>query len=144
MLDFLLNDQFVISHPPKSTTREYFGLNYLQKIKKKFCNLGKYDFLRTLVKFTAESICYNISTYILASIDEVVLSGGGAHHALLVKDLNENLSNLYFMNKYNISVDNKESFLMAVLGYTCYNHISNNMPSVTGASGDSIYGEIYE
>ena len=38
----------------------------------------------------------------------------------------------------------KESLLMAVLGYTCYNHISNNMPSVTGASGDSIYGEIYE
>ena len=115
-----------------------------EEIKKKFSDLCKYDFLRTLVKFTAESICYNISTYILDSIDEVVLSGGGSHHALLVKDLNENFSNLYFMDKYKISVDNKESFLMAVLCYTCYNRISNNMPSVTGASGHSIYGEIYE
>jgi len=144
MLDFLLNDQFVISSPPKSTTREYFGLNYLKIIKKKFSKLGKYDFLRTLVRFTAQSISYNINTYIFASIEEVVLSGGGAHHALLVKDLNENLSNLYFMDKYKISVDNKESFLMAVLGYTCYNRIPNNMPSVTGASDTAIYGEIYE
>ena len=48
------------------------------------------------------------------------------------------------MDKYKISVDNKEAFLIAVLGYTCYNNIVNNMPSVTGASKDEIYGEIYE
>ena len=47
------------------------------------------------MKFTAQSIIYNINTYLSFSIDEVILSGGGAHHALLVKDLNENLSNLY-------------------------------------------------
>ena len=144
MLDFLLKDNFVRSSPPKSTTREYFGLNYLKKIKNKFSILNKYDFLRTLVRFTAHSIIYNINAYVFANIDEIVLSGGGAHHELLVKDLNENLSNLYFMDKYKISVDNKESFLMAVLGYACYNSITNNMPSVTGASYEDVYGEIYE
>ena len=144
MLDFLLKDEFVLSSPPKSTTREYFGLNYLKIIINKFSKLKKYDFLRTLVKFTAESIIYNINTYLEYDIDEIVVSGGGAHHTLLVKDLNENLSNLSFMDKYKISIDNKESFLMAILGYTCYNHIANNMPSVTGASNEAVYGEIYE
>ena len=73
-----------------------------------------------------------------------MISGGGAHHTLLVKDLNENLSNLCFMDKYKISIDNKESFLMAILGYTCYNKITNNMPSVTGASKYAVYGQKYE
>ena len=77
------------------------------------------------MKFTAESIIYNINTFLEYNIDEIVVSGGGAHHILLVKDLNENLSNLSFMDKYNISIDNKESFLMAILGYTCYNNITN-------------------
>jgi len=144
MLDFLLKDEFVKFSPPKSTTREYFGFNYLNKIKNKFSKLKNYDFLRTLVKFTAQSILYNINTYLIDNIDEIVLSGGGTHHTLLVKDLNENVSNLYFMDKYKISVDNKEAFLMAVLGYSCFNNIPNNMPSVTGASHDAIYGDIYE
>ena len=144
MLEFLLKDEFVLSLPPKSTTREYFGLIYLKKIINKFSKLKNYDFLRTLVKFTAESIIYNINTYFKYNIDEIVISGGGAHHTLLVKDLNENLSNLCFMDKYKISIDNKESFLMAILGYTCYNKITNNMPSVTGASKYAVYGQIYE
>ena len=145
MVNYLLEDKYILLHPPKSTTREYFGYKYLIKIKNKFKYINKYDFLRSLVKFTAESISYNIDHFLEdIKIDEVVISGGGAHHQLLVNDLKENVSNLYLMNKYKISVDNKEAFLIAVLGYTCYNNIVNNMPSVTGASKDEIYGEIYE
>jgi len=145
MLEYLLEDKFVLSYPPKSTTREYFGCKYLSKIKNKFKSIDKYDFLRTLVKFTSEAISHNIYHLLKkVKIDKVVISGGGAHHKLLVNDLKENFSNLYLMNKYKISVDNKEAFLMAVLGYTCYNNIINNMPSVTGAYQDDIYGEIYE
>ena len=33
---------------------------------------------------------------------------------------------------------------MAVMGYTCYNDIPNNMPSVTGVKGEHVYGKIYK
>ena len=145
IVNYLLEDNYIRSKPPKSTTREYFGHKYLIKIKNKFKYINKYDFLRSLVNFTAKSISYNIYHFLKnIKIDEVVISGGGAHHQLLINDLKENVSNLSLMNKYKISVDNKEAFLMAVLGYTCYNNIINNMPSVTGAYQEDIYGEIYE
>ena len=49
-----------------------------------------------------------------------------------------------FINEYNIESDAKESFLMAVMGLTRFKNIDNNMPSVTGASKNACYGEIYE
>ena len=33
---------------------------------------------------------------------------------------------------------------MAVMGYTCYHGITNNVKTVTGANKDAVYGEIYE
>ena len=43
-----------------------------------------------------------------------------------------------------INVDNKESFLMCLLGYNRYNEIFSNVPSVTGAKEEVLCGDIYE
>ena len=43
-----------------------------------------------------------------------------------------------------INKDNKEAFLMCLLGYTAYNRIPNNVSKVTGASKEVVCGEIYE
>ena len=48
------------------------------------------------------------------------------------------------MDYNGLNVDNKESFLMCLLGYTKYFNIPNNMQSVTGANKDIVCGEIYE
>ena len=48
------------------------------------------------------------------------------------------------MNYNGLNIDNKESFLMCLLGYTKYFNIPNNMPSVTGANKNIVCGEIYE
>ena len=145
MLQFLMDNTYIEKNPPKSTTREDFGKKYLFDLIDKFKELDKYNFLRTLVRFTSSCIFLNIKKYIgLNNFDSVVLSGGGAKHQILVKDLKENLSNLQTIDSYNISIDAKEAFLMAVMGYSCYNSIPNNMPSVTGASGEHVYGQIYK
>ena len=56
------------------------------------------------------------------------------------------------LNNYNykklrdihINSDFKESLLMAVMGYTFYFKIPNNMINVTGANKDAVYGVLYE
>ena len=145
LLSTLLEDDFVNLLPPKSTTREYYGFSYLQKIYKKFNYLSNYDILRTLVKFTSEAILKNIKHIIdLNKIDKMIVSGGGSHHNILINDIKEKVSNLYLSDEYGIAVDSKEALLMCVLGYTCYKNLNNNMPNVTGASKYDVYGEVYE
>ena len=48
------------------------------------------------------------------------------------------------MNLSSINIDNKESFLMCLMGYTRYMNIKNNVPSVTGANINVVCGDIYE
>ena len=43
-----------------------------------------------------------------------------------------------------LNIDNKEAFLMCLLGYTRIMNIPNNLPSVTGASIETICGTLYE
>jgi len=60
-----------------------------------------------------------------------------------MKSLNVN-NKVVLMNYKNINIDNKESFLMCVLGYTRYFNIKNNIASVTGAVREVVCGEVYE
>ena len=53
-------------------------------------------------------------------------------------------NNIYTSEYFNIDIDTKEAFLMAVMGLSRYKCINNNMPSVTGAKKYACYGKIYE
>ena len=122
---------------------------YLSKIEKKFSNIKPYDFLRTLVNFTSISIIDNIkkiNMYPKLSNMKIIMSGGGVKNKILFSDINRGLINnkVVLMNHNGLNIDNKESFLMCLLGYTRYFNIPNNMPSVTGANKNIVCGEIYE
>ena len=145
LLEYLMQDKYICMLPPKSTTREYFGKEYVNEILRKYSHLSNYDILRTFVKFTSESIISNINLICdIKNIDSLIVSGGGSHHRILINDMKEKISNLSSSNDYNISVDSKEALLMCVMGYTSYFKIHNNMPTVTGACQYDIYGEVYE
>tara|TARA_Y100000590_G_scaffold381233_1_gene450263 strand:+ start:1109 stop:2203 length:1095 start_codon:yes stop_codon:yes gene_type:complete len=147
LLYHLMKDHFINKRYPKSTSREVFGFEYLNKIINKFERIAAFDFLRTLVMFTARSIHCNIEKHIRYKDDlRLILSGGGSNNLLLVNDLKSLFKDVHitFINEYNIESDAKESFLMAVMGLTRFKNIDNNMPSVTGARQNACYGEIYE
>ena len=149
MLDYLMKDKFVIKSYPKSASTEMYDCIYLSKIEKKFQNIKRYDFLRTLVNFTSISIIDNIkriNIYPELSDMKIIMSGGGVKNKILFNDINRGLINnrIVLMDYDGLNVDNKESFLMCLLGYTRYFNIPNNMPSVTGANKNIVCGEIYE
>jgi len=147
LLRFLMQDKYIKSIPPKSTSTENYNHSYLKNIIKNFNKISYNDIVRTLVNFTAKSISFNISKFLNVNSNfKLFISGGGANHPLIISDLKKNVNckRINFFLKNNLNVDSKESFLIAVMGYTKFKNISNNMISVTGASKLSVYGEIYE
>ena len=147
LLKFLMENIFVNTNPPKSTSTENYSLVFLKNIINKFNKISYNDIIRTLVNFTAKSIAFNINNFLNVNADfELFISGGGANHPLIIDDLNKNIecNRIKCFSKNNLNVNSKESFLIAVMGYTKFYNIPNNMVSVTGASKLCVYGEIYE
>ena len=147
LLDNLMKNQFINEEPPKSTSVQKFNIEYLNKIINSFKDISNEDLIRTLVNYTAVSINYNINKFLkIKGPYNLIVSGGGANHPLLMKDL-KNILEPYKIEKFNINQVNhnfKESLLMAVMGYTFYFKIPNNMINVTGANKDAVYGVLYE
>ena len=133
--------------PPKSTGREDFGIQYISALIKRYRDLKPKNILRTLVKFTSLSIKSNLENFISTnySIDQLVISGGGLNHPVLIEDIKKDLDiPIINMIDYGVEPKFKESLLMAVLGYSRINKIKSNMPNVTGALDEVILGDIYE
>ena len=145
----LMEEEFIMRKPPKSTGREVYSKENLDRIEKEleFEKYNKEDIITTISEFTALSIAYNYKTFI-KNFDEVIVSGGGSHNQYIMERLNEELDNkvhslddLYDTNNYSFS-DAKEAFAFAVLGYLSLNGRAGNVKTSTGASNSLVLGEV--
>lgn len=147
LLDYLMKNKYINKIPPKSTGRDIFGLKFVNDIMNKFQNINRFDMLRTLVRFTAASIIFNLQYLqkIVINNSTLIISGGGINNKLLFSDINEiaNFKNIIISDKVGINPDYKESLLMAVLGLGKILKLNTNVPSVTGAKRFVSCGEIY-
>lgn len=91
LLKALLEDPYLKRKPPKSTGREYFGAAYIEKL----LALGQRyqakpnDLIHTATAFTAASVADALYRFVLPNrrIDQIIVSGGGAHNPLLLEEL---------------------------------------------------------
>ena len=148
LLKELMNHRYISKKPPKSTGREEFGIDMLELLISKFPNINRNDFLRTLVRFTAESIIYNFQYIKDISLEDTTLmiSGGGINNKLLIRDINQksNFTSIIKSNDIGIDSDIKEAFLMCVMGMGRFINLETNIPNVTGASQSVLCGDIYD
>ena len=132
--------------PPKSTGRDKFGAEYIQRVIQRHPHISPPDLLRTFIAFTAKSIVENMTRLRNFTPDNsrLIISGGGVHHPLIMQDLSQFTGHgkIFDSNKVGINPDMKESLLMAILGVACVKGIPANMPSVTGADTYAVLGEI--
>jgi anhydro-N-acetylmuramic acid kinase len=146
MLKELLNHPFIMQAPPKSTGREEFGVQFTNMLLSNFSGLRKEDILATVTAFTARSIAENYKRFVLqrVSLDEVILSGGGAYNNFLVEQIREELRGLKVLIQEDLgySSDAKEAIAFAVLGNETLNNNFSNVPSATGAKRKVILGNI--
>lgn len=147
MEGFIQLDNFIDRQPPKSTGREYYGLEFISSLRKKYRSIKNEDWVATAASFTAYGVFRNYDLFIQneTTIDELYVSGGGARNKFLIKELKK-----YFgkkvkvknVSQLGISSDAKEAICFAVLANETLNGIASNIPRVTGASHETILGKI--
>lgn len=92
-----LEHEFFMQPPPKSTGRELFGVDFLQKCladAEKY-ELNSADLLATLTEFTVASIVHSYRHFLPQMPDTVFLCGGGSRNLYLKQRLQVYLSQNY-------------------------------------------------
>lgn len=145
-LNCLLEDEYYVSPPPKTTGREYFNPAYIENALK-FAPQEPKDIIATLTALTAKSIAQAYERFVYPNVDikEVIIGGGGAYNPTLMKFLRRYLPKhieLKTHEDYGISNNFKEVMAFALLGYCTYYSIPNNLPSCTGAKKRTVLGKI--
>ena len=143
LLDTLMSDPYLAMQPPKSTGREHYHLEWLEK--QCLHSLNAEDVQRTLCEFTAASIAQHINPYKCGSSCEVLVCGGGANNPLLLERLKVRLPewNVLLTSDRGVSEDYLEAMAFAWLARQRIHNQPNNMPSVTGAKRKASLGVLY-
>lgn len=146
MFEELQREPYILSLPPKSTGRELFGKQRVQELLRRYEKYRKEDVICTLTHYTAWCVAENIHNFLETEekVDEVIVSGGGAHNSFLKELLQQYMGHGSVITQEDLgfSSDAKEAVCFAILGNeTLHDHYSN-MPSATGAKAKVILGNI--
>ncbi len=142
LLKNLLNDLFFSRQPPKSTGRELFNFQWLEK--KLLGNELPQDVQATLLQLTVLTIAKAIAEY-CATATEIYICGGGAHNVLLISQLADAMPDkkVALIDKLGVAADWVEAFAFAWLAQQAILRKTGSLSAVTGAKGDRILGAIY-
>lgn len=134
--------------PPKSTGRELFGHNYAVSFleQARLRSLSDEDTMATATAFTAHSIADSYVNYVFPHhrMDEVIVTGGGAHNKTLLLMLGELLPEQKVMTSKALGFDDdaKEAVIFALLGNDFMLGVPNNLPAATGARRPTVMGKL--
>ena len=143
LLAELMELPYLRQKPPKSVGREQFGTDFVADLLKK--GLDQPDLVAAVTAFTAASIAHAIQRFVapVMKIDQVIVSGGGAHNPLIMSGLKDLLpgTEILTSNEFGIDPDAKEAIAFAVLAYESYHRRPANLPSATGARRSCVLGK---
>lgn len=148
LLEDCLAHPFFAQKPPKSTGREDFGEHYVTSILKNYDDVSAYDVIATFTMFTAKSIAKSYRDYVLPTqeIDELIVGGGGARNATLLRFLQVELPEIKVLKQedFGYSSDAKEAIAFIILGNETLHHRPSNVPSATGANRSVVLGKLID
>ncbi|SDK03195.1 anhydro-N-acetylmuramic acid kinase [Sediminibacillus albus] len=147
LLNKLLDHPYLVIEPPKTTGRELFGADFVDKVIHMAGDLPSEDIVSTVTAWSARTIADSYQRFLEVdgnNLDEVIIGGGGSYNPFLMKQIKENLpeKNVYTHEHFGISSDLKEAVAFAVLGYHCLQGQYNQSPSATGAKNPVIMGKV--
>jgi anhydro-N-acetylmuramic acid kinase len=148
LLADLLSGDYFHREPPKSTGRETFGADYVDRLlgAAQSRNLAPEDVMATATLLTAASVYQAYARYVRPeqSIDMLIVSGGGLHNDTLMTMLRNAFSPIPVRSAaaYGLDADAKEALCFAVLAHETVNGTPTNLPSVTGASAPTLLGSV--
>ena len=148
LLAVLQRDPFVHASPPKSTGKETYHLDYVERAERHATQgsdaFDAADVQATLAEFTAWSIAFAIRRWGPSSGD-VVVCGGGRRNADLMGRLQRHLSDFDLATSDDLGVDGDalEAAAFAWFAHRTLAGKPSNAPAVTGARGDRVLGAVY-
>jgi anhydro-N-acetylmuramic acid kinase len=146
LLEELLQHPFIRRPPPKSTGRETFNPAFVVAFRERLAQTGKsaLDGLATLTAFTVEAVARNLRAFAfpVTAIREVVVMGGGAENATLMRGLADALSECTVLPAEALGMSGRavEAVAFAVLAYLTAAGQPGNLPRVTGARDLRVLG----
>jgi anhydro-N-acetylmuramic acid kinase len=142
LLERLLSDPWLLQSAPKSTGRDIFQLDWLNKHLHDL-TLSPETVLRTLNTFTARTIADAL--HVTGTLHDVLVCGGGVHNALLMQNLQKLLPcPVKSTSSVGVDPDYVEAMAFAWLAKQCLDGKPGNVVDVTGANGPRILGAIYQ
>lgn len=143
LLDALIDHPYFEQSPPKSTGRELFNLEWLQRHLSDVENINESDLLATLSSLSALTISNDIKRH-APNCQRVLVCGGGAHNQHLIQQIQQQLSYpIESTANYGLAPDWVEAAAFAWLAKQCMEKQAGNLPSATGAQGERILGAVY-
>jgi anhydro-N-acetylmuramic acid kinase len=146
LMEELMADDYLVRPPPKSTGRERYGAPATLAWAARHADRAPLDLLATAVAFAARAIADSYRRFLLprGPVDEVLVSGGGAHNATLMAELARLLQPIPVgkLAEAGIDADAKEAVAFALFAVQTIHADSANIPSVTGAARPAVLGKI--
>ncbi len=141
LLEQLLDEPYYRLEAPKSTGKELFNADYLDKALAGFPDISDVDILATVTALTAQTVADEVRRY---GVDTVVASGGGCDNPTLMAMLAARLPGVRLTTtaEFGAPTDTKEAIAFALLGWHTAHGLPGTVPSATGASGGRILGAI--
>lgn len=144
LLEELSEDGYFNQEPPKSTGKEYFHIEWLERhLRTGWQEANQADVQRTLLELTARSIAEAVNRF--AEPQQIFICGGGARNPLLMERLADLMRPVRVQSTQSIGLDPAwvEPVAFAWLAMRHLEHKSGNLPGVTGAQGPRVLGACY-
>jgi anhydro-N-acetylmuramic acid kinase len=146
LLQLGLSDPFFRQTPPRSTGRERFGRDFVERWvaegRKRGANLD--DLLATAAALTAESVADSIRCFVPTSVQALYAAGGGANNAALLKQLSERLDPIKVETtaELGMPVECREAAAFALIAHETMAGRASSLPQVTGAARAVVLGSV--
>jgi anhydro-N-acetylmuramic acid kinase len=145
-----LRRSFFQAKPPKTAGREEFGREFVAEFLRACGNAPRHDVIATAAALTARSIADAVERFVLGKarnkFHEIVVSGGGAKNATLMKMLSAEFTDLNIRlrlsDEFGLPSQAKEAVAFAVLANETWHRRPSNVPSATGAKRPAVLGKI--
>ncbi|MEW6682170.1 MAG: anhydro-N-acetylmuramic acid kinase [Nitrospirota bacterium] len=148
LLRTLLRHPFLRRRPPKTTGRETFGADLIERIVRDAARaqIKPRDVLATVTAFTARSIAQAYERFLRPSglVHDVIVGGGGAYNATLLAELRRAFhpASVGTMAAHGVAPKAIEAMAFALLAYLAARGEPNNVPSATGAKRAVVMGKL--
>ncbi|MBI1909410.1 MAG: anhydro-N-acetylmuramic acid kinase [Deltaproteobacteria bacterium] len=145
----LLHHPYFRKTPPKTTGREEFGQDFVDRFFKEAGrrHLKPADMLATVTAFTAVSIAEGYRQFVLKKnnkLDEIIFCGGGVKNRTLMAMIQRELEGVTIstFEDYGLDSGAVEATCFAVLADATLHGWPANIPLATGASRPVVLGKI--